>query len=115
MTPGGYWAPLLRAENDDFGSGVSCSFCPLCWFPFFLPTLHIFFFWYARENSPVQPLSPPPPLLFCPIHLSIIIIQFTMSVTPLPSAANAAGADAFADEYSTAAATVDDNDYLCQR
>ena len=34
MTPGGYWPPSLRAEIGDFGSDVSCSFCPLRGFLF---------------------------------------------------------------------------------
>jgi hypothetical protein len=42
--------------------------------------------------------------------LNIIIIQLIMSDTPPPSAANAAGADAFADVDSAKAAAVNDDD-----
>ncbi len=57
MTPGGYRPPSLRAEIGDFGSSVSCSFCPLSGF-LFSCLGKTFFFAYAQENSPVQPLPP---------------------------------------------------------
>jgi hypothetical protein len=58
MTLGGYWPLSPKVDIADFGGGTNCS--SRRFFGFYFSCVRgtkTFVFAYARENSPVQPLS----------------------------------------------------------
>ena len=58
MIPGGYWPPSSKVEIANFGGGTNCSSWSFIGFIFleYLRGTKTFFFAFAQENSPVQPL-----------------------------------------------------------